>query len=911
MITGNHSFLRRVILSLWAAGLFLWTAGPSGAATVGNIDTSDMHAWSSTAGWAVLRPENGGVTVYPDHLEGYAWMENIGWIRMGSYSGGGTHTYGNSQADNYGVNHDGAGNLSGYAWSKNAGWIHFNPANGGPVTIDMATGAFDGYAWSENIGWIHFRNAAPAYKTAITVVNLSVSTNTGTEADTTAVTVTATASLPVTGAKTVDLAVTGTGITTADYTLSAGTVTIADGTTFGTATFTVSDDADTEGPEAAVLTISNPASGILIGSAASQNITITDDEIPGITVTESGGATSVNESGTTDTFTVVLDSKPLSAVRLSVESGDTGEVTVSGPALPLTFTPANWDTPQTVTLTGADDPASDTDQTTIVTISVVDAQSNDLYDPVADETVSVTTVNDDIPGITVTPTGGLTTTEAGGTAIFTVVLQTEPRESVTIPISSSDTTEGIVSPSSLTFTTADWNDSAAHTVTVTGQADTVNDGSTAYTVTTGPAVSVGGDYSGMDADDVSVTNTTPPAATTPGGGTPNPGTPNPGNPNPGNPDPGNPDPGTPDPGTPDPGTPDPGSDAGPVVTYNTGKTLDSAHIDAGTTIVGGIVTGAVTGTGTLKNAVIDATGVGKGITVGQGCKVTPQTVLGNPGMNLTGAITKQTNVKDPTIPILTDPDGTGGSCVADLVKQGVTAALADTGTTVTADGATGVVLIQSAVLQDALVPGVVTAVETTGETDGVKLSDSGNLVVVAGGIKTTLAPAAANSPEFISAVGNLGLTHEELDNGVKKVTGAGLNFCFRFDLLVQENTGKMAANTGTGAATFEFQGGSLRVVYSNGSIQNMVPFVHDMAALVSGLQGLAVTCDPSSGIITVGSGKGALSFLPDYILAPAQVLPKGKSVVFVIVDDANQDGIDDILMKTQTACQVLFALQAW
>ena len=55
-------------------------------------------------------------------------------------------------------------------------------------------------------------------------------------------------------------------------------------------------------------------------------------------------------------------------------------------------------------------------------------------------------------GITVTPTTGLTTTEAGGTATFTVVLDTVPSADVVIGVSSSDTTEGTISSSSLTFT---------------------------------------------------------------------------------------------------------------------------------------------------------------------------------------------------------------------------------------------------------------------------------------------------------------------------------------------------------------------------------------------------------------------------------------------------------------------------
>jgi hypothetical protein len=58
------------------------------------------------------------------------------------------------------------------------------------------------------------------------------------------------------------------------------------------------------------------------------------------------------------------------------------------------------------------------------------------------------------PGITVTPTTGLTTTEAGGTATFDVVLDTQPTADVTIGLSSSDTGEGAVSPASVTFTSA-------------------------------------------------------------------------------------------------------------------------------------------------------------------------------------------------------------------------------------------------------------------------------------------------------------------------------------------------------------------------------------------------------------------------------------------------------------------------
>src|SRR5262249_18207717 len=94
--------------------------------------------------------------------------------------------------------------------------------------------------------------------------------------------------------------------------------------------------------------------------------------------------------------------------------------------------------------------------------------------------------------IVVNPTSGLTTTGRGGTARFTVVLGPQPTSDVTIGISSSDTTEGTVSPASLTFTTANWN--LPQTVTVTGVDDSVQDGDIAYTIFTAAATSADTNY---------------------------------------------------------------------------------------------------------------------------------------------------------------------------------------------------------------------------------------------------------------------------------------------------------------------------------------------------------------------------------------------------------------------------------
>jgi subtilisin-like proprotein convertase family protein len=107
-------------------------------------------------------------------------------------------------------------------------------------------------------------------------------------------------------------------------------------------------------------------------------------------------------------------------------------------------------------------------------------------------------------GVSGTPTSGLSTREIGGTATFDVVLNRAPSADVTIAVSSGDTGEGTVSPSSLTFTPANWY--IPQSVTVTGVPDGVPDGDQPYTVALAPAVSSDLTYSGFDALDISITS---------------------------------------------------------------------------------------------------------------------------------------------------------------------------------------------------------------------------------------------------------------------------------------------------------------------------------------------------------------------------------------------------------------------
>jgi hypothetical protein len=107
------------------------------------------------------------------------------------------------------------------------------------------------------------------------------------------------------------------------------------------------------------------------------------------------------------------------------------------------------------------------------------------------------------PGITIGSSIGCTTSENGGSAPFSVVLDTPPTGDVTITVTSRDTTEGIVSPSMLTFTPANWN--VPQVVVITGVDDTLFDGDVVYSVDLS-VTSTDPGYNGLQPSSVSVKN---------------------------------------------------------------------------------------------------------------------------------------------------------------------------------------------------------------------------------------------------------------------------------------------------------------------------------------------------------------------------------------------------------------------
>jgi hypothetical protein len=199
--------------------------------------------------------------------------------------------------------------------------------------------------------------------------------------------------------------------------------------------------------------------------------TVTDDDTQQVLVTPA--SLSVNE-GSTASFGVTLRFIPSGNITVTVASNNTSAATVS-PAT-LNFTPANFNTSQTVTVTGSSD-ANASNESTTITASTPGALSG---------IVSLTVVDDDTLAIVVSTTT-LTVSEFGSDT-FNVRLSAQPAGNTIVSISSNDVGAASISRTSLTFTTANWNTDQAVTVTAVSD-DDLNHESVTITVASAPLAS--------------------------------------------------------------------------------------------------------------------------------------------------------------------------------------------------------------------------------------------------------------------------------------------------------------------------------------------------------------------------------------------------------------------------------------
>ncbi len=242
-------------------------------------------------------------------------------------------------------------------------------------------------------------------------------------------------------------------------------------------------------------------------------VNITDPYTPGVIITQTDGSTNVTQSGTKDTYAVVLKSQPTTNVNIAV---NTNNQLTTNPQT-LTFTPQNWNVTQNVTVTAVNIAGNSGDCQDIIQHTVSSGDQN--YNGIAISPIQVKitqgqkilsvggTINvivnvDKTPGVIIRETNGsssINVTEGGATDSYSVILKSQPTANVNIAINNNN--QLTTSTQSLIFTPQNWN--VAQNVTVAAVDDLIAQGnrqvSLGYAVT-----STDGNYNNININPVNV-----------------------------------------------------------------------------------------------------------------------------------------------------------------------------------------------------------------------------------------------------------------------------------------------------------------------------------------------------------------------------------------------------------------------
>ena len=213
-----------------------------------------------------------------------------------------------------------------------------------------------------------------------------------------------------------------------------------------TITVTAASDADRNDETATLTHTANGAHyyDVIATVGVKVNDTTAPPPAPDPALSVSATALRLTEGGS-GSYTVALATRPDDNVIVTIAS-DNPDVTTR-PAS-LTFTTANWSTPQRVTVSAASDGDTAND-----TATLTHTASGGGYADAPAVSVAVSVTDDDTAGLAITPT--VLNLIENGISAFIVSLTAQPGGNVTVSIVS-DNPDVTVRPAALTFTPANW-----------------------------------------------------------------------------------------------------------------------------------------------------------------------------------------------------------------------------------------------------------------------------------------------------------------------------------------------------------------------------------------------------------------------------------------------------------------------
>ena len=269
---------------------------------------------------------------------------------------------------------------------------------------------------------------------------------------------------------------------TDDYSGVPSSVTFASGDTEQSFTFAATADEVDDDGESVKLSFGTLPDGVTAGTTDESVVSITDDDVPSVTVSFGAATYSVEEtddSSTTETkenevtITVTLSADPEREVVIPLSAaGQDNASTDDYTGVPASVTFAIGDTEKSFTFTATGDEVDDDGES--VKLAFGTLPDGVTAGSTAEAVVTIT--DDDVPSVTASFGSATYTAAEGSNATVKVTLSADPERSVTVPLTA--TNQGGASsadysgvPASVTFASGDTEKSFTFTAT----ADEVDD----------------------------------------------------------------------------------------------------------------------------------------------------------------------------------------------------------------------------------------------------------------------------------------------------------------------------------------------------------------------------------------------------------------------------------------------------
>ena len=189
-----------------------------------------------------------------------------------------------------------------------------------------------------------------------------------------------------------------TAVATEDFTSQEGSLTFEPGEASQNITVAIANDQIEEPAETFSLTIDNVVGNGTLDAPRTARITINDDdtEVPteAVILAQSDDSTEVVEGGAGDSYTLTLGRQPSSDVTIAL----TSDAQVATDIESLTFTPENWNQPQTVSVSAIDDALVEGEHQGVISHSLT--SEDPVFEGLAIDDVTVQIQDNDSEGET-------------------------------------------------------------------------------------------------------------------------------------------------------------------------------------------------------------------------------------------------------------------------------------------------------------------------------------------------------------------------------------------------------------------------------------------------------------------------------------------------------------------------------